>query len=82
MRLKGIDHLFHGGRGELLFDVLQKVEKLTHRGQAVLHRGAGAELDEVLQFPPGSVHDLGNAQTVAETTFLVEFFDARGWHPP
>src|SRR5215471_507234 len=78
-RLKRIDQLFQGGRGELLLDILQEVEELPHRGQAVLHRGAGAELDEVLQFPPGPVHNLGDAQTVAEPTFLVQCLDARGW---
>ena len=39
-------------------DVLQEVKELTHRSQAVFHRGAGAELDEVLQFPTSPVHDL------------------------
>ena len=80
-RLKRIDDVFRRWRGELVLDVLQEVEELTHRGQAVFDRGAGAELDEILQFLSGPVHDLGNAQAMAETAFLVQLLDAGGWRP-
>ena len=78
-RLDWIDDGLRGWCGQFVFDVLQQFEKLPHGGQPVFDRGTGAELDEILQLLAGAIHDFGNAQAVAGTAFLVQFFDAGGW---